>query len=149
MADINRRGICHDCGALEGELHEYGCDMERCPFCGGQLITCDCAYEKLGLVDKEKYPRTNGLSPWIYENGLTDEQREHWISLLKAKGPLPYICWPNICARCGELWPELFMVPDKEWQAVVGRWERDALLCRSCYDLLKDWVIESVEWTDK
>ena len=40
--------ICHDCGAKEGELHKYGCDMERCPFCGGQLFSCNCAYEKLG-----------------------------------------------------------------------------------------------------
>ena len=33
---------CHDCGVQEGQLHEPGCDMERCPICGRQLITCDC-----------------------------------------------------------------------------------------------------------
>jgi len=32
--------LCHDCGCKEGELHSPGCDMERCPLCGGQLITC-------------------------------------------------------------------------------------------------------------
>lgn len=33
---------CHDCGAKEGEIHQEGCDMERCPKCLGQLISCDC-----------------------------------------------------------------------------------------------------------
>lgn len=33
---------CHDCGCLPNHYHHYGCDVERCPKCGGQLITCDC-----------------------------------------------------------------------------------------------------------
>lgn len=33
---------CHDCNALFGHLHHWGCDAERCPACGGQLISCDC-----------------------------------------------------------------------------------------------------------
>jgi Zn finger protein HypA/HybF involved in hydrogenase expression len=31
---------CHDCGAEPGELHMDGCDVEQCPECGRQLITC-------------------------------------------------------------------------------------------------------------
>lgn len=33
---------CGDCGALMGHYHHWGCDCERCPACGLQLIGCDC-----------------------------------------------------------------------------------------------------------
>ena len=41
-ADARR---CHDCAAIKGQYHVPGCDVERCPVCGGQAIGCDCAYE--------------------------------------------------------------------------------------------------------
>lgn len=33
---------CGDCGAMVGGYHHPGCDCERCPKCGGQLISRNC-----------------------------------------------------------------------------------------------------------
>jgi hypothetical protein len=45
---------CPKCDAAPGELHEDGCDVEQCPYCGGQLISCDC---------DEEVPRDDCM-PW-------------------------------------------------------------------------------------
>ena len=38
--------FCHDCNVAKGQTHHFGCDLERCPKCGGQLIGCACFEEK-------------------------------------------------------------------------------------------------------
>lgn len=35
-------GRCHDCNIKHGGFHHLNCDVERCPKCGGQLISCGC-----------------------------------------------------------------------------------------------------------
>jgi hypothetical protein len=35
---------CHDCGVAPGQYHRPGCDVEQCPTCGRQLLTCGCDF---------------------------------------------------------------------------------------------------------
>ncbi len=102
--------LCHDCGIPEGGIHSEGCDMERCPKCGGQLISCDCKDEDLEGLDR-----------------------------------VPYISWPLVCARCGVLWPDMFMVSNEEWGKYIEIEERENILCRACYDTIKKLIDEGTK----
>jgi len=65
--------ICPACHAVAGEYHELGCPVEICPWCGGQLIHCDCRYEKLGL---------DAIS--------SEEELQQFEVMLEEQGRLPY-----------------------------------------------------------
>jgi hypothetical protein len=82
--------------------------MELCPFCGGQLIFCNCA----------------------------DVGSKKWKKRLSGKR-FPFILYPNLCAKCGTLWPDIFMVPDAEWERYVEPAMRDKMLCKGCYEQIK------------
>jgi hypothetical protein len=41
---------CHDCNVVVPQLHHPHCDMEQCPGCGGQLLSCDCEVEDFAVA---------------------------------------------------------------------------------------------------
>ena len=68
--------ICPACHAATGEVHELGCPVEVCPWCGGQLVYCGCRFEKLeveslssekDLVRFEEILNEQGRSPYSPE----------------------------------------------------------------------------------
>lgn len=149
------KAVCGDCGVTEGEIHESGCDMEVCPFCGGQLISCDCDIDGKGNEpfsdifdeDIEAISRRLGVSRdevLTVQEALLDVQYEKWQNVLETKGRVPFIEYPIICARCGESWPDFFKVPNEEWEHYIQPDQRRSVLCRECYDEIKALIDNGV-----
>lgn len=47
---VDKDEVCHDCNARFGQYHHPGCDMETCPVCGGQLLSCGCFGEVMEIL---------------------------------------------------------------------------------------------------
>ena len=145
ITDGRSLAACSSCDVNEGQLHEIFCEYEHCPFCGGQLASCECSYENLGLRDESKYTEKTSFLPLkIYENGLPEELENKWCEILEEKGRVPFIEYPNVCAKCGALSPEFFMVSDEEWQKYIELDMRRSILCKTCYAYIKHVTNQNV-----
>jgi hypothetical protein len=65
--------ICPACHSATGELHELGCPVELCPWCGGQLVYCSCRYDQLGV-----------------EQLTSEEDLDRFEEILNGQGRIPY-----------------------------------------------------------
>jgi Ankyrin repeats (many copies) len=83
---------CADCGVRNGELHELFCTKERCPFCGGQLASCEC----IGSVLKLTHEQQQLVDEYIDDSiPPLSEIMHRWQEALTAKGRLPFEAHPD------------------------------------------------------
>ena len=69
---------CPACHAATGEEHELGCPVEICPWCGGQLIHCECRFARIDVEELETEQDLLRLEEVLQEKGrivYTPEQR--------------------------------------------------------------------------
>lgn len=102
-----QNAMCHDCGTKAGKLHELGCDMERCPVCGRQLITCSNHFP---LVKDGIYTRIPYIQPLTYCGAcakvnpdffmVPDEEWDRFV--------IPELQGKVICHFCYDEMKELF-----------------------------------------
>lgn len=124
-----------ECGVIEGRLHDFGCRWEYCPFCEVQFAeNCDCPYDVLGIRSRIHPPQFEHLPQEVYEQGLSPAHKEKWLELCNAKGRIPFLSSPQLCARCGVRWPELFMVQDRVWNYYTNPALRNEVLCKECFE---------------
>ena len=65
--------LCPICLVEDGECHTLGCPVEVCPWCGGQLISCQCRFAQLGRASL-----------------TTEGQIDDFLEKLEKKGRLPF-----------------------------------------------------------
>src|ERR1035437_4581163 len=96
---------CPDCGVAPGSLHAEGCDVECCPVCGGQALSCG-------------HDATERRMPWTGEWPGIDQCREFgWYAVSR-----PGMGWVPCAA--GELGAQ----PDLNRLAIECRWEKQSQL---------------------
>ncbi len=73
---------CGDCAVKPGEYHQPGCDVERCPLCGRQMLSDRCVYRVNGL-NVETMSETH---PELYNEGPTEEMWEKYDAVVDTMG---------------------------------------------------------------
>ena len=81
------RTRCGDCGVMRGGFHHPGCDIQRCPLCFGQMMSCDCRFDEDGPDEDDE---DEVLDVYFDGNGnLTERVREGGQEVILHYGDLP------------------------------------------------------------
>lgn len=105
------RPVCPDCSVAAGQLHVAGCDVERCPDCGEQALSCGHARQGL------KRPRL----PWTGQWPGDAECKEFgwWSCWSQGTG------WVRCDASHPQARPDINrLAVDAVWDAQAGRFVR-------------------------
>jgi hypothetical protein len=82
---------CHDCGAPHGGFHHPGCDVERCPRCGGQAISCECTPDE----DEEKVMNHRTPPPITPATPITASRWPDGVVIVKLGEESEITIWPD------------------------------------------------------
>ena len=66
-----RSGRCGDCGVRVGGFHHVGCDVQRCPRCTRQFISCGCLWDEF-------------IHEHVDAGYLEDDEREELEALIRS-----------------------------------------------------------------
>lgn len=73
---VNASYQCEDCAVEFGELHIPYCDLEQCPICCGQLLSCKCIKDFWIVSNEDAFePRNIELERKVKEERNTHMQR--------------------------------------------------------------------------
>ena len=114
---------------LVGDLHLKRQDLLDSPFneedfhfeCPPEWCHTDAQYKAYWKL-QEKFMK------------IEDLLFRKWKILCMEEGRHPQIQVPNMCACCGALWPEMFSVPDEEWQKYALPQYQEEMLCLECFN---------------
>jgi hypothetical protein len=85
---------CPACKVAPGQHHETGCDVEVCPECGGQLISCGCISRTGCAPWHEKW--FDRLIPWTGKwPGVAETMEFGWYCRRNPDGPGYLSCDPD------------------------------------------------------
>jgi len=77
LSEMERQVLCPDCKTKIGEYHKIGCDIEICPKCKRQMLSCNCFVKVNQSAETIEYE--------VNHKELRQYQREKWTGIVYEK----------------------------------------------------------------
>lgn len=63
---------CGDCGVAVGGWHHPGCDLQQCPSCGDQLLSCGCRFDEDGNGGLVERAFVGGVEVLVHQSDVPE-----------------------------------------------------------------------------
>jgi hypothetical protein len=110
---------------LKQTTEDFRNTRQRCVKCGvleGEFHKIGCGWERCSCGEQ--------LLACLITGKCDDKERV----------PVPFVLYPNLCRRCGQIFPLMFDVSDAEWTRYVEISQRKEMLCFGCFSLIRKWT---------